>query len=175
MNNPQHIVVVGMMGAGKSTLADGLAQHFGRPHRDSDDDVVARTGLTGRQYAAQHGVDALHRVEEQVLLDALSVLEPLVISAAAWVVEVPACVEAMRHHATVMWIDETTDVLLERLGGRDHRRAIQPAAYRALAVRREPMFRAVGQVRVGGEPSVGALRERAVAGLEQHWAGSPST
>ena len=66
-----HIVLVGLMGSGKSTVAAALAAALGVPLRDSDADIERDTGLTGRDIAARDGIDALHALEARHLLDAL--------------------------------------------------------------------------------------------------------
>ncbi|MDH4077893.1 MAG: hypothetical protein OEW29_18350, partial [Acidimicrobiia bacterium] len=75
-------MIIGLMEAGKTTVADAVARHRGWPMRDSDRDIEAAIGRTGREVAASGGVDTLHRWEERVLLDALDRPEPQVVAAA---------------------------------------------------------------------------------------------
>src|SRR5262249_6752285 len=67
-----HLVLVGPMGAGKSTIGEIVAKRLDRPYIDSDDEVERRTGRTARQIAAAEGLAALHRLELTVLRDSLS-------------------------------------------------------------------------------------------------------
>src|SRR4029450_13513392 len=78
-----HIVVVGSMAVGKSTVGRGLAARLGRPFRDSDADLGATGGGTGRGLAEREGVEALHRWEAGHLLTALEGSQPAVVAAAA--------------------------------------------------------------------------------------------
>ena len=66
MTNP-HLVVMGPMAVGKSTVGEALAGRTGRPLRDSDRDLAEAEGLTGRQFARAKGVEALHRWEAEHL------------------------------------------------------------------------------------------------------------
>jgi shikimate kinase/catechol 2,3-dioxygenase-like lactoylglutathione lyase family enzyme len=115
MTNP-HLVVVGPMAVGKSTVGEALAGRTGRPLRDSDNDLAEAEGLTGRQFARARGVGALHRWEAEHLRRALRATMPSVIAAAASVVDDPACREELRgDRAFVLWLTAPPEVLAARL------------------------------------------------------------
>ena len=143
-----HLVITGLMGVGKSTTAQAVAARRGLPTRDSDQDILALFGRTGAELVAEVGVDELHRIESAVLLGALADPTPTVISAAAWVVEDQACVEAMARRATVVVLSAPLEELSSRVITGDHRRTIDPAEWSALASRREPLFDAVADLRL---------------------------
>jgi len=151
-----HIVVLGLMGAGKSTVATALGARLSWPVRDSDADIEALTGRTGRSLAADpaEGVEALHRLEEAVLLGALAAEQPTVIAAAGWVVESPRCRAAMARRAEVIWLDVPVDVLAARMATGQHRRSMSLADLEATAAHRGPLFAAVADFRLdAGEPA----------------------
>ena len=62
------VVLMGLMGAGKTTVGRGLAARLGWPFHDSDDDLARATGVTARQLVARDGTVVLHAVEAAVLL-----------------------------------------------------------------------------------------------------------
>jgi shikimate kinase len=136
------------MGAGKSTVASGLAARLEWPWRDSDADIEAVMGCTGRAIAADPtmGVDTLHALEEAVLLGALAASAPTVISAAAWVVESALCRAAMRRRARVVWLRAPVEVLRQRMATGTHRRTSARGELEALVARRTPMFEGVADV-----------------------------
>src|SRR4029453_18251755 len=70
----RHLVVVGPMAVGKTTLAEALAGWSGRPLRDSGADPGAARGVTGRELAESEGVEALHLWEADHLR--LSLADP---------------------------------------------------------------------------------------------------
>jgi shikimate kinase len=120
-----HIVLVGLMGSGKTTVGAALAAALGVVHRDSDADIERDTGMTGRQHAARDGIDVLHALESRHLLDALGRPDDSVISTAASILDDPACRQALRDPAhLVVWLDASPAALAARLRPDDHRPAI---------------------------------------------------
>jgi shikimate kinase len=80
------ILLVGMMGAGKSTVGHALAATTGWPYVDNDELVELSTGLPVTQLMHDRGVDALRAAESAALTEALIRPTPLVAGVAAGVV-----------------------------------------------------------------------------------------
>jgi shikimate kinase len=87
----RHIVVLGLMGAGKTAVGQVLARRLGWHLSDSDEEIRARTGKTVRELRAEKGVDAMHRLEYEHLLTALEVDQTTIVCGAASVVEDAGC------------------------------------------------------------------------------------
>ena len=148
----RHVAVVGLMGSGKTTIGARLAQHLGRPLRDSDAEIEAREGRTVRELRDELGVDAMHELEARHLLDALAAPTPSVISPAASVADVTACLEGLG--------DPTVAVVLLTVDPREaaakflrenHRPwyGDDPADFLARQARaRYPRYRALGPIEV---------------------------
>src|SRR5262245_40357019 len=83
MTRAQHVVLIGLMGSGKTTAGRALAKLLRRPFVDNDEWLERRTGRTAPPIAAGSGVEALHDIEADVLIEALDSAEPSVIDAAA--------------------------------------------------------------------------------------------
>lgn len=113
------------MGAGKTTLARGLARALGRDVFDSDRSIAERTGRIGREIAETDGVEVLHRLEADVLLDALSSPDPAVVAAASSVIEDFEVREALQDTFCV-WVTADPDILAERSARGSHRRPVAP-------------------------------------------------
>jgi shikimate kinase len=117
-----HLVLVGMMGVGKSTVGRMLAAQLGRPLHDSDDMIEARTGRTVREIWLADGEAAFRALETETLLDALDASSPSVIAAAGGIVlserNRVALAEARAH---VVWLLADVDVLLDRVRRGPHR------------------------------------------------------
>lgn len=149
------VVVTGLMGAGKTTVATALAARWGRDLHDSDADLLAGTGLTAAQLAAERGADGLHELEARHVLDAVRLDPAPVVAAAASVVEVPDCREALAERALVVWLDAAPEELVARqhLGG--HRPQYSDdllAMLRGMDERRRPLFEQVADVAVRLDP-----------------------
>lgn len=56
----RHVAVLGLMGAGKTTVAHALGALLGRPVSDSDAAIEEATGATVRELRDRLGVDAMH-------------------------------------------------------------------------------------------------------------------
>jgi len=93
---PRHLVLVGLMGSGKTTVGARVAGRLGLPFRDGDALLEAATGRTAAALRESAGEAALHRAECVVLREALAAEAPSVIAAAAAVVDDPACRAALR-------------------------------------------------------------------------------
>jgi len=120
----EHIVVIGAMGSGKTTVGERLAGALDRVFHDSDLSIESRTGSSGRQIAETDGVDELHRLEKDVLLESLSSDQPAVIAAAASVIEDPE-VRGVLAGAFCIWVTADPAILAERSARGSHRRAVQ--------------------------------------------------
>jgi shikimate kinase len=139
-----HIVLIGPMGVGKTTIGNLVAHRLHRTLRDSDGDFRT-THRNARDLAARDGVEALHRLEADLLLDALASPAPLVIAAAASVVDDPRALDAL-HDPFVVWLWAPPHLLVPRLTSGDHRRDLgrdPEAALARLNHRREGRYRAV--------------------------------
>src|SRR5687767_1029511 len=113
--NDTHIVLVGLMGAGKSTVGSLLAQRLQREFFDNDVLLERRTGQTAKSIRRDLGEDELHRIEAEVLLECLSTQPVAVIAAAASTVLDPQVRETLRDAAFVIWLRADLRALTERL------------------------------------------------------------
>ena len=117
-----HLVLVGMMGVGKSTVGRLVAAELDRPLFDSDEMIEQRSGRTVREIWSTDGEDAFRTLETDTLLEALAEPEESVIAAAGGVVLSERNREALASaDAHVVWLLADVDVLLDRVRNGMHR------------------------------------------------------
>jgi shikimate kinase len=146
----RHVVLVGLMGSGKTTVGRILARRLGRPFVDSDETIEAREGRTVREIWLADGESAFRALESEVLRDALDGPAPSVIAAAGGVVLADVNRTALTAaDAAVVWLAADQPVLLARATSGEHRPLLDedPAAtLRTMAAYREPLYREVADV-----------------------------
>ncbi|MFN3254560.1 MAG: shikimate kinase [Ilumatobacter sp.] len=143
----QHIVLVGMMGAGKSSVGRVLAQRLGRELLDSDEMIERRSGRTVREIWNEKGEPAFRALETEVLDEALASDEPSVIAAAGGVVLSPANRTLLADSdAHVVWLLADVDLLLDRVRNGMHRPLLDDdpeTTLRAMFESREHLYKQV--------------------------------
>ena len=153
----RHLVLVGMMGSGKTTVGRRVAARLGRRLRDSDAEVEARTGHTVREIFETEGEAAFRTEEARALAEALDEPDPVVVAAAGGVVLDPDNRARLRDAGTVVWLDATPEELARRVATGSHRPLLGDdplAALRRLDGERRPLYEEVAdhRVPVGGRP-----------------------
>jgi shikimate kinase len=145
----EHIVLIGMMGSGKTTIGRALAERLGYGFVDSDEVIEARTGRTVREIFASDGEAAFRRLETDALIDALDSDKPLVVAAAGGVVLAEANRAALRTAgAHIVWLTAPVDVLATRAETGEHRPLLDgdvAESVRRLFAQREPLYRELAQ------------------------------
>jgi shikimate kinase len=116
------VVLVGLMGSGKTTVGRLLAERLGRPLVDNDEELEGRSGATAAEIEERDGRQVLHGLEAEILLDAMESNTASVIVAAGSVVEDPSCLDRLRSPAAmVVWLRGTPAELAERAASSSHR------------------------------------------------------
>ncbi len=120
-----HIVLVGAMGSGKTTVGARLAEALSRPFVDSDDQIEGTYGATGRELAERRGVAWLHEAEASAFRKALDSADPTVIAAAASIADQPELVAMLHSNGLfVVLLEAEPDVLARRAETANHRRRV---------------------------------------------------
>lgn len=114
MKGAERIVLVGMMGAGKTTVGRRLSDALGWSLLDSDEIVLGQQGMSAHEVLERQGVDALRRAEARALDDAANRPGPAVLAVAAGTILDPAHRELLRHAGLVVWLRAKMDTLADR-------------------------------------------------------------
>ena len=156
------IVLLGLMGCGKTTVGEALARRLRRPFWDSDAQLQEMTGLTAARLGAERGTEVLHHLEVEVLDRGIT--RPQVVAAAAAVVLDPR-VPALLGDAWVIWLRVEITLLAGRLGHDDGHRPL-PAGdllgmLREMSRVRDPLYARVADLTLdAGRSSPAALVRR---------------
>lgn len=112
----ERILLVGMMGSGKTTVGRALAARLGRPFFDNDRLVRNLTGRDPAEIDATDGEDALHAAEVAAFHAAVSEPGPAVIAVAGAVVDLPSERRRLREAGFVVWLRARPETLRARIG-----------------------------------------------------------
>jgi len=111
------ILLIGMMGAGKSTVGRALGHLLGWPYWDNDDLLFRACGRTTRDVQENDGELALRRAESRSLDVALTEGGPLIAGIAGGVVTDPLDCERLRTGGYVVWLRASLGLLARRVAG----------------------------------------------------------
>ncbi|HVA53753.1 MAG TPA: shikimate kinase [Acidimicrobiales bacterium] len=153
------LVLVGLPGVGKSTLARTLADAWNCAVLDTDDLVAAKVNAPVAQYLREHGEAAFRLRELDALREALSA-DAVVATGAGVVVTSEA--RALLLRAPTLWLDSDDETLLGRVGdaerpllGADHRQGLA-----TLRTQREAWYRSSARLRVDSSGTVDEVARR---------------
>jgi len=165
------LLLVGMMGAGKSTVGRLLADRLGWRYLDSDAQVAQTTGRTVPEIFAEDGEAAFRAEETKALIEAVSGADPTVVSVAGGAVLSEENRALLVRSGTVVWLRARPETLAKRVGdgaGRPLLGDDPGAALAALYEVRRPLYESVASVTVDVDdlpPEVVVERVLAATGL----------
>jgi shikimate kinase len=136
------LLLVGMMGSGKTTVGELVAGRLGWPYLDSDAEVEEATGKTVPEIFGEQGEPAFRAAETQALRRALGV-EPVVVSVAGGAVLDAGNRRMLRDGGTVVWLRAQVATLTERVGDGHGRPLLDGDPARALGeldAARRPLY-----------------------------------
>src|SRR5207249_9786652 len=130
VNAPKSIVLIGMMGAGKSSVGRCLQQRTGLARLDTDDMIAAEFGISIAEIFKKHG-EAAFRDAETNLLRKLAPARSVIVVTGGGIVLRPQNVELLKNLGTMVWLTADESMLFERASRRDNRPLLQKENPRA--------------------------------------------
>jgi shikimate kinase len=165
----ERVLLVGMMGTGKTTVGRLLAERLGWPLLDSDEMICRSTGKTVPEIFEERGEAAFRAEETRVLAEAATSDGPAVVSVAGGAVLSAENRKVMRRAGPVVWLRADVATLTERVGDGTGRPLLgddPETALRRLEGERRPLYAEVADVIVDVDSlEPGEVVERIVAGL----------
>jgi shikimate kinase/3-dehydroquinate synthase len=114
------IVLVGLMGAGKTSIGRRLAARLGLPFRDADAEIELAAGCTIPEIFERFGEQAFRDGERRVIARLLAG-DPLVLATGGGAYMDAATRTTIRREAVCVWLRCRLPTLLRRVAGRSHR------------------------------------------------------
>lgn len=170
------IALVGLMGAGKSTVGRRLADVLGRKFYDSDTEIEKAAGLSIADIFTLHGEAEFRRGEHRVL-ERLLTEEPHVLATGGGAYLNPETRELLRDKAVTIWLNADLETLWRRVSRRSHRpllKADNPKGVLSrLLTERTPIYEKADLVVQSQEGPHKATVNSILKALED-WSGAPS-
>lgn len=169
------VVLVGLMGVGKSTVGRRLARRLGIPFVDSDSAIEDASGLPAAEVFERFGEDDF-RDGERRLVARLIEGDVRVIATGGGAYVDPRTRELLNERAITVWLDAPVDILAERTGWRDTRVQLRngnpkETLARLAKERRDSYEQAHIHVK-SGDGAHGDVVASIIAALEDYLAGS---
>jgi shikimate kinase len=159
---PTRVVLLGMMGSGKSSVGVALAKRTGWPFIDNDTLVEQATGHTARRLLATRGQDAMRAAESAALRTGLALPPPAIVATAAGTILDAGDRAQIEHGGFVVWLQANAETLAARAVGAEHRPWLDrdPVGWFLAALEeRTPLYAAVADIVI----DTGAVRPEEAA------------
>ena len=151
MNAAKSIVLIGMMGAGKSSVGRALAQRTGLARLDTDEAVATQFGMSVAEIFEKHGEEKFRDAETE-LLRQLAPDRTAVITTGGGIVLRPENVGRLKQLGTIVWLNADEPTLFERASRRNTRPLLQNSNPRAifseLFRHRVPLYQSAADIEI---------------------------
>ena len=149
VDGPCRVLLIGMMGSGKSTIGRLLSAETGWPYVDNDDLIRQAHGATARQILAERGEAPMRAAESEALARGVRGPAPSVIGIAGGTILQPENRELLRSGGVVVWLRADATALESRAMSADHRPWLDSGGgswIRDAVAERDPLYASVADV-----------------------------
>jgi shikimate kinase len=158
------IVLVGIMGAGKSSVGACLCQRTGLGLFDTDAMVASNFGMSIPEIFAEHGEEKFREAETEALRRVRTEEQTIIITGGGIVLR-KENVEILRSQAVIVWLDGDEETLFARASRKQNRPLLQTKnprkTFSQILGARRPFYAKIADIRV--DTSVLTDEEVAVA------------
>ncbi len=114
-NQSSRVALVGLRGAGKSTLGQMLAADLGFPFVELSREIEKFAGCSVAEIQALYGVNAYRRYERRALEEAIQIYPEAVIATPGGLVSDPATFNQLLAHCTTVWLQASPQDHMQRV------------------------------------------------------------
>jgi shikimate kinase len=165
---PKSIVLIGMMGAGKSSVGCCLQRRTNLPLIDTDEIVASQFGASIAEIFSSHGEQAFRRAETQALRELVPAKQSIIVTGGGIVLR-EENMDLLERLGIVVWLDGNEETLFERASRTPARPLLQRKnpreAFARISKVRLPLYARIANIRV--DTSVFTDEEVAVAILSK--------
>ena len=169
------VILVGMMGAGKTSVGKRLARAMGVPFRDADREIEEAAGCTVNEIFERLGEPAFREGERKVIARLLG-YPPHILATGGGAFIDPETRAGIKEHAISVWLKADIALLLERVSRKDTRpllRNTEPRlALEKLLEEREPIYALADIIVMSDAGPHETVVNRILKALEQRKAGA---
>lgn len=170
---PKTVVLVGLMGAGKSAIGRRLANKLGLPFVDADTEIEAAAGCTIEEIFARDGEAAFRAGERKIIARLLTERPVHILATGGGAFMDPDTRTLVRERATSVWLRAELDILLARTARRTHRPLLKTGDPREILSRlieqRYPVYAEADLTVESDENPPEHTVERVIEALEDHF------
>ena len=176
-----NLILVGPMGAGKTTIGRHLAEQLVMPFVDLDHEIEHHTGASVALIFEVEGEAAFRQREHYALQQALQ-RDGIVLATGGGAILSTDNRELLRQRGFVVWLDTPVAVQLERLVREHHKRPLLQTPDREqrltdMAALRNPLYRETADITVAsiGRHPGGATIRNVLEQISSHWQRLPES
>ena len=171
LNLDRGVVLVGLMGAGKSSVGRRLAKRLGLTFNDADQEIEKSADCTIDEFFERHG-EAAFRTGERKVIARLLDGPPHVLATGGGAFMDPEIRAAIREHGISVWLRADLDILLERVTRRGNRPLLKRGNPREIIAKlmaeRDPVYAMADLTVKSVQGPHEEIVERIVSALKNH-------
>lgn len=169
---PKPLVLVGLMGAGKSAVGRRLAGKLNIPFIDADSEIEAAAGCSIEEIFARHGEPAFRDGERRVVARLLETQPMHVLATGGGAFIDPSTRALIREQGISIWLRANLDILFERVSRRSHRPLLKTGDPRAkladLMEERYPIYAEADIIVDSGAGPIGSMVDRVIVAIAEY-------
>jgi shikimate kinase len=146
------IVLIGMMGAGKSSVGACLRQRTGLRLLDTDEIVASKFGMSIPEIFAEHGEKKFREAETEALRRMPTEEQTIIITGGGIVLR-KKNVEVLKSQTVIVWLDGDEETLFARASRKQNRPLLRTKnprkSFSQILGARRPLYANIADIRVG--------------------------